>query len=524
MGPAGLVRTAVRALHPLVAALDPCPPVGDADQVLAQTPHFYVALDDDGVVLSWNQAATDLFGYPPSYALGRSLEDLIVPARHHAAHRAGIEHYRRTGRGRGIGSAVEVEALRSDGSVVPVSLSIWAQHSGSTTVFHALGHDLSGRRRNDDALRLLAQHRQALLVTDSPVGVRDVLCRTVREVASCEGVYLYEPDGRREDGLHVRLTAQATTLGAPGASGVVLDDALLAQLDDRDVLSGLARPAVPGRPSGRRGTGVTPDRFTAADGADALRRTGLQTFVVRPLRHDGELVGVLLLGWIADRRPVGDPQVLDLLASEAILVLDRLSTHARLQRAARTDPLTGVWNRREWGLRLDDAVRRAEQDGTPLTLLVMDLDRFKAYNDDHGHPAGDALLVEATARWQEVVPGEGLARTGGDEFAVALPGLDATGGGGGRTGAAGRDAGGGGTDAGPGRARERRVQRPASAPGRCRPLRAQAGPPGQGRRRSRLRCMASVPCRCGHSCTAGPAPRSGTPARSGRASSCSRPG
>ncbi|MCW2622726.1 MAG: diguanylate cyclase, partial [Frankiales bacterium] len=88
---------------------------------------------------------------------------------------------------------------------------------------------------------------------------------------------------------------------------------------------------------------------------------------------------------------------------------------------ALTDPLTGLPNRRAW----DDALARelalARQQGRPLTVALLDLDRFKAFNDSQGHPAGDALLVGATRLWRDRLrTGDLLARLGGEEFGVLL--------------------------------------------------------------------------------------------------------
>ena len=95
----------------------------------------------------------------------------------------------------------------------------------------------------------------------------------------------------------------------------------------------------------------------------------------------------------------------------------------RLAMEASHDVLTGLPNRRffdRWARRL---VARSQRSGKPFTLLAIDLDRFKAVNDTHGHAAGDEVLKEVARRLQSVLrSGEFLARTGGDEFVVLMDG------------------------------------------------------------------------------------------------------
>lgn len=97
----------------------------------------------------------------------------------------------------------------------------------------------------------------------------------------------------------------------------------------------------------------------------------------------------------------------------------------QVRRAAATDPLTGLPNRRSFDEQLAGALARAERSGRPLTLLALDLDGFKGVNDRHGHAAGDRLLVEVGAAWSEALRGgDLLARSGGDEFVILLPDAD----------------------------------------------------------------------------------------------------
>jgi diguanylate cyclase (GGDEF)-like protein len=92
-----------------------------------------------------------------------------------------------------------------------------------------------------------------------------------------------------------------------------------------------------------------------------------------------------------------------------------------------TDALTGVANRRLFDARLAEEVQRSQRHGTPLGLLLVDVDHFKAYNDCYGHPQGDRALqaIAAVLREQARRPGELVARYGGEEFALLLPHADA---------------------------------------------------------------------------------------------------
>ncbi len=99
-----------------------------------------------------------------------------------------------------------------------------------------------------------------------------------------------------------------------------------------------------------------------------------------------------------------------------------------LRLLATRDELTGLLNRREFDRILDEERERALRFGHPLGLIMIDVDRFKAINDGHGHPAGDAVLREvARLLGREVRTVDRVARFGGEEFAVLLVQTDATG-------------------------------------------------------------------------------------------------
>ncbi|MEU4445573.1 diguanylate cyclase [Actinosynnema sp. NPDC050801] len=96
------------------------------------------------------------------------------------------------------------------------------------------------------------------------------------------------------------------------------------------------------------------------------------------------------------------------------------------RRLAITDSLTRLRSRRYFEARLADEVARARRAGSPLGVVILDVDRFKSINDRFGHPAGDRVLVEVADRLQAVSgPGRVLARYGGEEFALIATGVDA---------------------------------------------------------------------------------------------------
>jgi two-component system, cell cycle response regulator len=103
-----------------------------------------------------------------------------------------------------------------------------------------------------------------------------------------------------------------------------------------------------------------------------------------------------------------------------------LATRERLQREATHDALTGLWNRRAGRDELERCVARAARNHAPLAVAVADVDHFKAVNDSCGHPVGDEVLVEVGRRLRAAMrAGETVARWGGEEFLVVMPGADA---------------------------------------------------------------------------------------------------
>jgi diguanylate cyclase (GGDEF)-like protein len=98
------------------------------------------------------------------------------------------------------------------------------------------------------------------------------------------------------------------------------------------------------------------------------------------------------------------------------------------ERDATVDALTGLYNRRWWDERYDRILSRAERSQTSLAIVVIDVDRFKQYNDNYGHISGDAVLrAVGKVLAANLRPTDIAARYGGEEFVVALPATDLAG-------------------------------------------------------------------------------------------------
>jgi diguanylate cyclase (GGDEF)-like protein len=118
-------------------------------------------------------------------------------------------------------------------------------------------------------------------------------------------------------------------------------------------------------------------------------------------------------------------ELIQRFATLAALAYDNARQRERLNEQARTDDLTGLFNRRHFHERLGAELARTRRSGDPVALVLLDVDDFKAVNDAHGHPVGDVVLRAFADLVRETVRGADIVcRTGGEEFAVILPGAD----------------------------------------------------------------------------------------------------
>src|SRR5207342_811218 len=184
--------------------------------------------------------------------------------------------------------------------------------------------------------------------------------------------------------------------------------------------------------SGRTQHLLDPDRHPGVDQAALARASELLGKKITagawvPVSARGRCIGVLRVAFTTDAHDVAEQiPVLEILAAEAAVAIERQDLLHRLEAEAGTDALTGAANRRTWEARLAQAIDHTNDTGYPLSVIILDLDHFKTYNDTHGHPAGDSLLRHLANTWTaRLRPSDVLARYGGEEFAVLLPKCDA---------------------------------------------------------------------------------------------------
>ncbi|MFN8112203.1 MAG: sensor domain-containing diguanylate cyclase [Solirubrobacterales bacterium] len=232
---------------------------------------------------------------------------------------------------------------------------------------------------------------------------RETLVHAAPDLAGCDVVTLVEPDSSG------RFIVTASNL--PGVTGSEVPD------DDNSLVHrtvGTGKPVFV--PDAHRATGL-PARIRDEFGE-------YRTWFCAPVMRSGLVAAVICTGW-SERISQPDDLRIDIvrsLASEASTTIDHTDLLRSLSDTASRDPLTGLINRRGWDGLLAKEMAISRSRRTPLSVAIIDLDRFKDFNDIHGHRAGDRLLREAAGAWTAAIRhGDELARWGGEEFTLLLP-------------------------------------------------------------------------------------------------------
>lgn len=153
-----------------------------------------------------------------------------------------------------------------------------------------------------------------------------------------------------------------------------------------------------------------------------FRGIPVRALFVFPIIVASEVAGALLIS--TDQNQLlseSEVQILSNIAGQAGVALQNVASLNEVKQQADTDGLTGLYNRRYFNEKIDELVDKAKEEGSYLSLIMMDVDNFKKYNDTFGHPAGDQLLKTVAGVVSDTVrEGDIVARYGGEEFAVIL--------------------------------------------------------------------------------------------------------
>jgi diguanylate cyclase (GGDEF)-like protein/PAS domain S-box-containing protein len=343
----------------------------ESRSILETSQEAFVSIDDQGLIREWNPQAERLFGWGRDEIVGRPVHHTIIPRRHRDRHLRGLARFLASDDSPMMARRLEVEALRRDGTEIPVELSISALRERDEWRFHAFVRDISERQATEAALRE-AEERFRKAFDDSRVGMALVsLDGTFQRVNRALG----EICGRPESGL--------------------LDERFgeIIYSEDREREIEALREVADGESYGYRGE----TRAQHARGHPVWI-----SLTVSPV-YDSQGVRSYLIAQMED-------------------ISERKESEERLTRQALHDSLTGLPNRTLFADRVRMATARRSSQG--FAIIYLDLDGFKLVNDTLGHAAGDHVLVEVARRLERLLrAGDTLARLAGDEFALLCEGV-----------------------------------------------------------------------------------------------------
>lgn len=148
-----------------------------------------------------------------------------------------------------------------------------------------------------------------------------------------------------------------------------------------------------------------------------------ESILAAPMILHGEIYGMVSAqSYEANAYNEDDLYLLEVLASHAAIAIENARLFDSIQQLANTDPLTGILNRRRFFELAELEFAKAENSNIPFSVIMLDVDDFKQFNDRHGHKVGDAVLIRTAETCKISLRVDDIfGRMGGEEFAVALP-------------------------------------------------------------------------------------------------------
>ncbi len=370
----------------------------------------------DETLLFANKSAADVFGVPVGGLVGRNLADFMDPGEFE------IVRHQTELRMKGEKGSYEIELRRPDGSARSILLTSiprlrpGGEYLGSLSVFT----DITDRKTAEAEIREANEKlRASVLALERRNAQAQLLSELYEALQACrEAGEIYETAGRYAMKLF------------PGEAG-----ALYVFKESRNLLDRMAGWG-PGDGAAdillpddcwalRRGKSHLADDLATSSVCPHVKAGNAgPPYVCVPLFGRGEMLGLLHIRFLG---AAGDGRALlglaQNLAERIALAMDNFRLRMKLLQQSIRDPLTGLFNRRFMEETLARELARSERSGTPLGVIMLDIDKFKAFNDSFGHEAGDEMLkaigafLPAHVRREDVV-----CRYGGEEFLIILPG------------------------------------------------------------------------------------------------------
>jgi diguanylate cyclase (GGDEF)-like protein/PAS domain S-box-containing protein len=351
-----------------------------------------------GRIMRVNEACCEFFGRSERELVGMNVIDLTHPddvAFSEAAIRSLVSGEKTFVR------RVEKRYLHPHGHTIwgELTTSAIESHRGRPPYLISLVEDITERKQAELDLPAIANVVRRIL---SGEDAREAIVQAVVDIAGASSAHLAERSGPST----LSVTASAT-LNLVGVD---------VQLD---APSATAHVFLTGEPL----FVADPEHDTRVS-RELLELASARAILWQPILSHGGVIGVLCVCWSEPIESISTraARAVALLTDETAVALAHHNALRRLAAQATTDPLTGLPNRRAWDERLARELAIAARREHPLTLALIDIDRFKHFNDTRGHSAGDDLLNEFAIGARELLrEGDELARWGGEEFAVLLP-------------------------------------------------------------------------------------------------------
>jgi diguanylate cyclase (GGDEF)-like protein/PAS domain S-box-containing protein len=426
-------------------------PATDLEQVLEHIGEAVLIKDLNAVVTYWNREAAALYGFSAREAIGKPLRSL------HAADLSEAEYARVLERVRaGRPTASFAERRMKNGEILRVALKTAplldarGQLVGEVTV----ARDISTLHRTEEALQAAQASLQAKLAA-----IRDANRKLTREMAARRkadtamrrnnqalAATIKQLESIQRDGEDLSQMAELLQACTQRGEAYAIVRETGAQLfpnsygslfilrESRDTLEHVTS----------LGSGPAPEKTLVPDECWALRlgnphfappkgtvrcrhaHEDTASYVCMPIHGQGQVLGLFHIAIEVSprsRRPARDvEQRLRAMADRVGPALANLKLRDTLRELALRDGLTGLYNRRYLEDVFTRELHRAERSGKAVSVVMIDIDHFKRFNDTHGHDAGDFVLSAlARAISNNIRPSDIACRYGGEELAVVLP-------------------------------------------------------------------------------------------------------